>query len=131
MQHLELILAMGPAAPGAARRALRDWLRERRCEDTALDTASLLVTELVTNAVLHASGPGVCLTVDEVGTSMRVAVRDGSIQVPRRAADAPDGIQTRGRGLFLVEQLSASWGWEPLRDGKRVWFELRCRGLLT
>jgi hypothetical protein len=60
MQHLELTLAAGPTAPGAARRVVRDWLLKRRCEDAFIDTAALLVTELVTDAVLRTAGPGVC-----------------------------------------------------------------------
>jgi hypothetical protein len=80
---------------------------------------------------LHTNGPVVCLKVDDVGTAMRVAPRHVSSEIPRRPAQAPEEIQTRGRGVLLVEQQSAGWGWEPLRDGKRVWFELPCRGLLT
>jgi anti-sigma regulatory factor (Ser/Thr protein kinase) len=91
-----------------------------------MDTAELLVSELVTNAVVHATGPGVCLTVTEADTVMHVAVRDGSSIVPGRADQPPDGSQTGGWGLFLVEALSDRWGWEALRDGKRVWFELPC-----
>jgi hypothetical protein len=127
MQHLDRTLAAGPAAPGAARRALRDWLLKRRCEDAAIDTARSWSPRPVTNAVLHTAEPGVCLTVDEAGTVMRAAVRDSSSKFPGGWPKLRPEIGTGGRGLFLVELLSVGWGWEPLRDGKRGWFEVPCR----
>ncbi|MGZ4592406.1 MAG: ATP-binding protein [Actinomycetes bacterium] len=128
MTPVELLLPSGVAAPGRARSAVRSWLDARPCDPSAADTAALLVTEVVTNAVLHAKGAGLSLTIDEVMSDvMHVAVRDQSRQTPSRAARRPDEMQTGGRGLWLVEALASSWGWEPLRGGKRVWFELPCR----
>ena len=57
MHKLELTLTAAPTAPGAARDAVRTWLVDR-CDQETIDTASLLVTELVTNAVLHGRDPG-------------------------------------------------------------------------
>ena len=127
MTPVELLLPSGVAAPGRARNAVRAWLDARPCDPAAADTAALLVTEVVTNAVLHAKGAGLSLTIDEVMSDvMHVSVRDQSRRIPRRRATPPDELQS-GRGLWLVEALSSSWGWEPLRGGKRVWFELPCR----
>jgi serine/threonine-protein kinase RsbW len=127
MQQLEMTLAAVPTAPGAARLAVRTWFDARHCDDDATDTAALLVTELVSNAVLHANGLSLCLTVDETTTDvLHIAVRDGSQIIPRRSLQAPDVHQSGGRGLFLVEAMSTSWGCEPLGSGKRIWFELPC-----
>jgi Histidine kinase-, DNA gyrase B-, and HSP90-like ATPase. len=125
MLQLEMTLAAVPTAPGAARQAVRTWFHSRHCGDDATDTAALLVTELVSNAVVHANGPSLWLTVDETMTDvLHVAVRDGSKVIPR--PQAPDVSRTGGRGLFMVDALSTSWGWERLVTGKRVWFELPC-----
>jgi anti-sigma regulatory factor (Ser/Thr protein kinase) len=128
MSQLEMTLATGPDAPGSARHAVRMWFHSRLCGDDSTDTAALLVTELVSNAVVHANGPSLWLTVDETTTDvLHVAVRDGSSQgIPRDSAQAPDVHRTGGRGLFMVDALSTRWGWEPLETGKRVWFELPC-----
>jgi anti-sigma regulatory factor (Ser/Thr protein kinase) len=126
MSQLEMTLAAVPAAPGAARQAVRTWFDSRSCGDDATDTAALLFTELVSNAVVHASGPILWLTVDETTTDvLHVAVRDGSKVIPD-APQAPDVHQAGGRGLFMVDAFSTRWGWEPLDTGKRVWFELPC-----
>jgi anti-sigma regulatory factor (Ser/Thr protein kinase) len=104
-------------------------LHSRRCGDDATETAALLVTELVTNAVLHANGPSLWLSVEETTTDvLHVTVRDGSRQgIPRNCAQQPDQHRTGGRGLFMVDALSTRWGWEPLDIGKSVWFELPCQ----
>jgi anti-sigma regulatory factor (Ser/Thr protein kinase) len=93
-----------------------------------MDTAALLVTELVSNAVEHAHSPSLWLTVEEINADVvHVAVRDGGSQaIPRRSARAPEVHRTGGRGLFMVDALSTQWGWEPLDVGKTVWFELPC-----
>jgi anti-sigma regulatory factor (Ser/Thr protein kinase) len=125
MSQLSMTLAAVPTAPGAARQAVRAWFHSRRCGDDATDTAALLVTELVSNAVVHAKGPSLWLTVNEAGTDvLHVAVRDGSKVVPQ--AQAPDVHQAGGRGLFMVDAFSTDWGWEPMSTGKRVWFEIPC-----
>jgi anti-sigma regulatory factor (Ser/Thr protein kinase) len=87
------------------------------------DTAELLTSELVTNALLHA---GTDLTVhversNEDGT-VRIAVDDGSDHAP--SVGEPDTGALGGRGLPLVASLASRWGWEPMPFGKRVWFEV-------
>jgi anti-sigma regulatory factor (Ser/Thr protein kinase) len=126
MHELELTLTATPTAPGAAREAVRTWLIGRYDQETA-DTASLLVSELVTNAVVHGTGPAPSLTVDLVANGvLHVAVRDSSRHLPQRCPEVPDTAQPGGRGLFLIESFATAWGWEPLRSGKRVWFEIEC-----
>jgi anti-sigma regulatory factor (Ser/Thr protein kinase) len=88
--------------------------------DTVAD-AVLLVSELVTNALLHArSAPSVEVTYG-VGV-IRCDVIDNSPLVPRRRHYANDAVT--GRGIALVEALAARWGSERDGVGKRVWFEL-------
>jgi anti-sigma regulatory factor (Ser/Thr protein kinase) len=127
MLQLEMTLAAAASAPSAARQAVRTWFQSRHCGDEATDTAALLVTELVSNAVVHANGPSLWLTVDETITDvLHVAVRDSSHVIPQCSTQAPDVHRTGGRGLFMVDAFYTPWGWEPLSTGKRVWFELPC-----
>jgi PAS domain S-box-containing protein len=111
-----------PASASAARRFVADAIDRTplACSPIA-ETAVLLVSEVVTNAVLHA-GTAIRVTVRIEETSVRVEVRDGSVALPsRRHYD--EGAAT-GRGLELVELLATSWGTEQERSGKVVWFEV-------
>lgn len=117
-QRLEL--APRPASAAEARRfvarALEDVSTETR------DIGILLVSELVTNALLYAQGR-ITLSVRPSNDAVRVVVADNSHREvhPRRV----DANATSGRGLALVEELSSSWGVElKVDDGKEVWFEV-------
>ena len=85
------------------------------------DTTELLVSELVTNAVLH-SRSAVGIRISGGASMIRVEVSDRSTVLPTRRGFATDAAT--GRGLELVEVLSSRWGVEPRPDGKVVWFEL-------
>lgn len=105
----------------------REFLRHATCAEHAshvLEDAVLLVSEVVTNSVVH-GGPPIVVAVDcENTTGLRVRVRDGSHDLPK-ARDA-DVWAEGGRGLGLVDRLSDDWGVEPEPgDGKQVWFVLR------
>ncbi|MGH3329268.1 MAG: ATP-binding protein [Streptomycetales bacterium] len=92
--------------------------------DHLTDCAVLLVSELVTNAVIHGGGPTLLrLTFD---ATLRVEVRDLSPAAPRLRYAGPDELG--GRGLQLVDRLSQCWGWQPQGCGKLVWCELRLLG---
>ena len=101
----------------------RRFVRERMADsDTVadVDTASLLVTEVVTNALLHAVPP-ITVSVDVAGDVVRIEVGDGSAKRPRVHAFA--STAATGRGLRLLQSLAASWGIRPQpRGGKVVWF---------
>jgi anti-sigma regulatory factor (Ser/Thr protein kinase) len=81
--------------------------------------AELVVSELVTNAVMHA-GTTVTLRITRYGSSARIEVADGSPQLPGlRVVTARSGS---GRGLTLVEHFAQAWGAERTPTGKVVWF---------
>ena len=112
--------ARGPGAPSQARRFVASVLREWEL-DELVDPANLVVSELATNAVVHArSGFTVSLTHD--GPVIRIAVGDGASSVPQRAAGGA-GVP-RGRGLPIIEAVAARWGHFALDRGKLVWAEL-------
>jgi anti-sigma regulatory factor (Ser/Thr protein kinase) len=112
-------------APSRARRFVSDTLRGWDIPRDKIADAVLLVSELVTNALLHArSAPSVELTHD--GGRVRVDVVDESPTIPRRRRYASDAVT--GRGIALVETLASRWGSEREGSGKRVWFELDVNG---
>lgn len=89
--------------------------------DAAAPTAELVVSELVTNAVLHARTPiEVRLTVRP--GLVRIEVHDGTARRPTRRYFSDEA--TSGRGLRLVEELCDAWGVEVDGAGKTVWAEL-------
>lgn len=91
--------------------------------DADVDTATLLVSEVVTNAILHARTP-VTLTVEVAHELVRVTVRDGSPVPPRVKAFPP--TSATGRGMVLLDRLAKRWGvdHDPGTGGKVVWFEV-------
>ncbi len=108
-----------PTAVSRARRLVRGTLADWGAEELT-DTAELLVSELVTNAVRYASAPiGVRLTL---GDLLLVEISDPLPDPPReRHAGAGD---EGGRGLELVRRLALRWGARAEGLGKVVWFEL-------
>lgn len=89
------------------------------------DTALLLVSELVSNAILHARST-IGLTATRTPDGLRVEVTDASTRPPLPRYDVADAAT--GRGLLLVDQLADSWGFDtPGPDGKTVWFELAAK----
>lgn len=121
----ELLLPSPTDSPARA----RSFARAHGCTEHAaqvLDDALLLISELITNSVLH-GGPPILLAIECDGEGLRVRVRDGSTTLPqaRNALSGDEG----GRGLTLVDLLTDTWGVDPVEDehgiGKAVWFELR------
>ncbi len=82
------------------------------------DAASLVVNELVTNALLYGGNP-VELVLRRTATMLYVEVFDASGHLPRRRLASTD--DEGGRGLHLVATLSGRWGVRPAGDGKAVW----------
>jgi PAS domain S-box-containing protein len=86
-----------------------------------VDTAVLLVSELVTNAIRHARGP-CALTVKLGDDEVELSVEDGDPQVP--IARAARRLEESGRGLLLVGALADRWGVRAISGGKAIWFSL-------
>ena len=117
MPHAEVTLSPSTSSVGAARRFLACTLFEWHAGDVEWQ-ATQLVSELATNAVLHA-GTDFTLSVDLVEGVVRLQVRDGSRRAPR--ARRYGLAATTGRGLGLVASLSQDWGVEADGSGKTVW----------
>ena len=111
-------LASNEDAPYRARRSVAAFLRERGWEELT-PAATLLVSELVTNALVYAPGP-IAVHAWDAGETLRVEVHDTSRILAR--LQTPNG---GGRGLRLVDALATCWGSLPTdRNGKVTWFEM-------
>lgn len=88
---------------------------------TADDDVRLMVSELTTNAVVHAAS-AFAVTVCWNDERLRVEVADGSAAAPR--LQPPTLTEANGRGLFIVAALAHRWGVDHRDPGKVVWFEL-------
>ena len=113
-----------PPEPSSATRA-RGLAREQlaaSCSADTVETIALLVTELVTNAILHARTP-LLLTLEARPNHVRICVEDRSNEQP--ALQRYDADAVTGRGLALVDQLASSWGVDTTPSGKVVWCDVR------
>jgi anti-sigma regulatory factor (Ser/Thr protein kinase) len=121
----ELRLPAEPIAPALARAGIRGAAPDLP-DRTAADLA-LLLTEVVSNAVRHASpSPGDEIRIRlHTGEPVRVEVVDGGPGFEPLAPAASDGAQASGWGLFLLDRIASAWGVEHGSDGTMVWFELR------
>ena len=86
-----------------------------------VDSVQLAVSELATNAVLHARS-SFRVRVSRQGSRLRVAVHDSSPAAAAKKDYGPTAVT--GRGLTIVEQLTDDWGVTPDGSGKWVWFEV-------
>ncbi|MDX3262350.1 ATP-binding protein [Streptomyces sp. NPDC093228] len=132
--QVQLEIRPDPAEVGRARR----WARSRlvgsgiAADEPLAETLVLLVSELVTNAVVHTGCPAVLRLLltgvrDDSSScaaagTVRLEVADASARppAPRHAM----GDETGGRGLELVDGLADRWGWDPEGVGKRIWCEV-------
>jgi anti-sigma regulatory factor (Ser/Thr protein kinase) len=119
--RVELTLDMVPAAANHA----RAFIRANQClihDGSVLDDALLLVTEMVTNALLHGAAP-LSLSLECGERDVEVRVRDGSAVLPRQRH--PDVNEEGGRGMVLLAGVAKAWGVEASPNGgKEVWFRL-------
>lgn len=126
-------LARVPESVAMARDVVRKALAEWGLSALA-DDAVLCVSEAVTNSIQHARTPfrTVTLTGWYSGATVHLEVVDGDRHRPRRTVPAEAAalpwpgqarLRDRGRGIFLISQLSTRWGVAPRPPGKRVWFE--------
>ena len=113
-------LPSDPSAVPAARRFTSQAITQSGGHGDLLDKTQLLVTELTTNAVLHARSP-IRLSVTPGPDRVRVEVRDDDPR-PLAAPSRPDPESLQGRGLWLVDAIATSWGVNSNEKGKTVWF---------
>ncbi|MFF3290978.1 ATP-binding protein [Streptomyces sp. NPDC003023] len=108
--------------------ALADWgwtVNGPGEDNDVVEDVLLLVSELVTNACLHAGGPReLVLALDRPQGRLRVEVADADPREPTPRAQS-DISQPGGHGLIILERLAHTWGSEPRGTGKVVWLEIR------
>ena len=122
-ENTPLIALTLPSSPYSARMArfyVRAALAYHDLGDYT-DDAQTVTSELVTNAITHAGTPsfGLEITLLKVPASVAVIVTDASPQPPVKRC--PGGDAEHGRGLIIVETVSAAWGWQPRNPGKAVY----------
>ena len=110
-----------PASTRAARRLLGKACAEGGLSDDLTDTAQLLTSELVTNAIIHGRSPLTVKTTLHDGL-LRVEVGDDNSRHPELRLT--DDRALDGRGMHIVALLAARWGVTDEPMGKTVWFEL-------
>jgi anti-sigma regulatory factor (Ser/Thr protein kinase) len=120
-QELAAVFPAGRSSPGEARRLLASAQRQWGHPGLLVEYATLICSELATNAVVHARSP-FSLTVRLLGGVLRLTVEDarpeGAPGVGRPLAP------TAGHGLAVIESLATCWGVERTPNGKAVWAEL-------
>ena len=122
VSRLELQLPHTTQSVRRARRTIAAFLDPSDVPLPVVDDLLLLVSELVTNAVVHAGSPAV-VRLDADVERIKVAVADRDATREPTIVDA-DPLSSSGRGVLLVDRLAARWGVEPQCEGKVVWFEL-------
>jgi anti-sigma regulatory factor (Ser/Thr protein kinase) len=122
LEDLHVEIPTGAGAPQAARAAVLDWAEDMPIEPARRESLRLLVSELVSNAVMHSGAAPedpIRLAASVVGGEVLVTVTDpGGASLPRLRT--PDPI-AGGYGLHLVKREARRWGVERA-DGTRVWF---------
>ncbi|MER7107051.1 SpoIIE family protein phosphatase [Streptomyces sp. NPDC000229] len=113
-----------PERIAAARQHLRELLHDW-ADPEQVDSAVLMVSEMVTNVLVHTDGDALLVaeaTGDHGKRRLRVEVADASDELPHRRR--PGEMASSGRGLILMEMLAHEWGVDPRGEGKSIWFEL-------
>ncbi|WP_369170741.1 SpoIIE family protein phosphatase [Streptomyces sp. R28] len=113
-----------PERVAVARQQLRELLHDWTSEDQ-VDSAVLLLSEMLTNVLVHTDADALLLAEvrgEPGGRRIRVEVTDTSDDLPHKRR--PGELASSGRGLMLIELLAQSWGVDPRGEGKSIWFEL-------
>jgi anti-sigma regulatory factor (Ser/Thr protein kinase) len=117
-------LAAHPGSAAQARRLTRARLTGWSiCEDTC-DSAALVVSELVTNAIVHTASDVVVCELHDGDDLVRIAVRDQGCAPGEPCPSPQRADEEHGRGLLLVDALSHAWGAQEHGPGLLVWAEL-------
>ncbi|MBQ0850282.1 SpoIIE family protein phosphatase [Streptomyces sp. BH-SS-21] len=124
-----LRLAPEPRSAPHARRFTTRTLHDWQLPPHLTDTAELVVTELVTNAIRHSDGAALFLTLHLTSTSLTVELADHSQALPLARQAGP--TDENGRGLGLIDALSTNWGTRIHSQGKSVWSTMDTSPLIT
>ncbi|MEP6623563.1 MAG: ATP-binding protein [Acidimicrobiia bacterium] len=116
----ELTVDADPASVRRAREFFSDVAERLELSSGQVELGVLAVSELVTNAIVHAPGP-ISVRVQRGPTGVRIEIGDCSSRAPRMGVPTPD--RSGSRGLPIVAVVADEWGWDGDRDdaGKRVW----------
>jgi len=119
-------LAACPTSVAEARHRTLSWLFRYAVGEQAAEAAVLIVSELVTNAIVH-SGSNMVGCVLRLGSGLlRIEVTDQGVGVAEPAVRKPADDDVSGRGLLLVSAVSEAWGVSPaLPGGRTVWATVR------
>jgi anti-sigma regulatory factor (Ser/Thr protein kinase) len=129
-RRAKLDLPADPRAAGMSRRFLRRTMQGWGADADTMETAELCVSELVTNAVMHGgTSATVCAELDNDLVTIVVEDRGGRGAIQHSPQDAM--MMVSGRGLTLVDALTAAWGAEQVGDSTTVWFELELHSVAT
>jgi len=109
-----------PAAIPQWRRAVALALREWGADAQARELAAFGVSELLSNVIKHVSDRRCLLILTSESIAFRVSVQDRSTRMPK--VSIPGWDTESGRGLWLLREMAADWGYSRLPDGKAVWF---------
>lgn len=122
----DIVLEHDPQSVAEARRFVRSRLDEWGVEDSSVDDATLLASELVTNAVVHAASGfelRLHLTADVIVVEVAdMGGRDGMPATIEPESAGP--LDESGRGLRMVDAISDEWGTTPTDRGSEVWFAI-------
>ncbi|GGZ14276.1 magnesium or manganese-dependent protein phosphatase [Streptomyces olivaceoviridis] len=113
-----------PERIAEARQHLRGLLHDWAAAEQ-VDSAVLLVSEMVTNVLVHTDADALLLAEvmgEGTGRRLRVEVFDTGDDLPHKRR--PGELASSGRGLMLIELLADGWGVDPRGEGKSIWFEL-------
>ncbi|MGW3262868.1 SpoIIE family protein phosphatase [Streptomyces sp. NPDC001056] len=122
-----MLLSVGQDEPeriAEARRFVRDLLHDWAAPDQ-VDSAELLVSEMLTNVLVHTDTDALLLAevIEESGRRrLRIEVFDTGDDLPHKRR--PGELASSGRGLLLIGILADTWGVDPRGEGKSIWFEL-------
>jgi anti-sigma regulatory factor (Ser/Thr protein kinase) len=125
------MLPKDPESAGRARDTTRRALRAAGLPDDHIERAALLVSELVTNAIVHAASDVRVRVSARPVTRIEVEDDNPRLPDPPRSRSVPpsiDALEPGGLGLAIVEGLASRWGADRLPNGKVVWFELEPDG---
>ena len=120
----EIDLEDRPDHVKVARGFFRDVARTLEIDDGRAEAGELALSEIVTNAIVHAGGI-ITVRAWKQGRGLRLEVIDGNPTMPRMVQ--PGSPSGEGAGLPIVAAIAGEWGWDDGPDGrgKRVWFTLQ------